>query len=688
MRRVARGPASQRAFISLERPLTRRQVLQGGALLGSGLLVAACGSSTPTPKPQASALARATTAAAARISPSPTPAPVLSTDLLRSALGTLPSGDTFTLPGGRAAPLADLETASLALAAASNPYASVGVDPIATLGFILACADWSGRSGLVDLSGVFPTLDVPIVRLELPRLPGSELTDVLAQASPTGFVLRPGAALLAAGILPDGRYVLAIADPARTVAGHPRLELALLAPGTAGPLLEAAGASLSVSGTIALPGQAPVRLASVDPALAPSLVAAAGVLFVDRVPLQPLGAKTPALAADPVVPVPDTSVVSGAARVSQAKDGRVLALDAAGKSVGRAEYIGGTPAWDWQGADGLDWRLRELADRIGLRIGTAPGPPADSTYFAVVNREFNTENLAGPGWKDVLVSARGDLNLSYWDSRVARARAANMGMFGNLLFPYASDLPSWIDPRTISTSALRSAAEKLVSGVVAQLPEVHTWNVINEAVSAELYATGADRLFPDRFGSGFHAFIAQALASAHKANPSARLIINDTSNDGRDPEGTQRFLALTRELLDLGAPLDGVGMEMHLRYDESAYSGNVFTASRFADALGPYAELHVPVLVTEFDVDMTGFPGSKADEQRVQATFYRDALQTALSADVRDFYVFGLIDTTSWLVEGGEPNSDALMFDGTYRPKPSYYAVLDVLKQWAALPPA
>ncbi len=123
MRRVARGPASHSAFISLERPFTRRQVLQGGALLGSGLLVAACGSSTPTPRPQASALARATTAAAASVPPSPTPAPVLSADLLRSALGDLPSGGTVTLPGGASAAYADLAAAAAALAAAeaTNP---------------------------------------------------------------------------------------------------------------------------------------------------------------------------------------------------------------------------------------------------------------------------------------------------------------------------------------------------------------------------------------------------------------------------------------------------------------------------------------------------------------------------------------------------------------------------------------
>jgi len=105
----------------------------------------------------------------------------------------------------------------------------------------------------------------------------------------------------------------------------------------------------------------------------------------------------------------------------------------------------------------------------------------------------------------------------------------------------------------------------------------------------------------------------------------------------------------------------------------------------FAAALAPYRELGLRVIVTEFDVDMTGFPGSKADEQQVQATFYRDALQTALDAGVRDFYVFGLTDNTSWWLQVGRPKADALMFDADYRPKPAYFAVRDVLKQRAGL---
>ncbi len=676
MRRVVRGPASHSEIAWLERPLTRRQMLQGGALLGSGLLVAACGSSTPTPRPQASALARAT-AAAASVPPSAPPAAVLSADLLRTALGDLPTGGTVSLPGGHDVQLTDLETAAIALAAASNAYASVGVDPVATLGFILACADWSGRNGVVDLSVTLPKLDIPVVRLELPKLPGSELTDTLTQATPPGFVLRPGAALFPTALLPDGRLVLGIADPARTVAGHPRLELALLAPATAGPLIEAAGATLDPSGAIALPGEAPVRLAAVDPSLVSSLVAAAGVLFVDRAPLQPSGAKQPVLTVDPAVPTPDPALVPVGSRISRSKDGRILALDAAGKPIARAADLGGN--LQWVGPDtaaGLDYFLRELADGLRMRLGVAPDgaqiSASNTAYLTRIGEYFN-EDLLSVAQSDIN-PAEGSFSFGWLDQLLAVADDHRMSSFSYLF--WSGGAPGWLKQGAFSRQKLLALAEEYVATVVQRYKgQIGAWIVVNEPVwqQSEFWQTA--------FGSQFPAFIQDAFRWARAADPAATLMLADYAIEGRDLPTTQQFYRLLQQLLAAKAPIDAVGIEGHLvwRYDNPTTNPQ-FSPQVFADWIGRYRKLGVEVWITEFDVDMTGFAGTKQAESALQAQWYHDYLQAALDAGAQNLTIYGLTDATSWYNLTGEPHADALMLNGDYTPKPAYFAVRDVLK--------
>lgn len=54
---------------------------------------------------------------------------------------------------------------------------------------------------------------------------------------------------------------------------------------------------------------------------------------------------------------------------------------------------------------------------------------------------------------------------------------------------------------------------------------------------------------------------------------------------------------------------------------------------------------------------------------------------------VRDFAVFGIKDDTSWYLDLGKPHADALFLNADYSPKPSYFAMLDVLEQRADLSP-
>jgi len=138
--------------------------------------------------------------------------------------------------------------------------------------------------------------------------------------------------------------------------------------------------------------------------------------------------------------------------------------------------------------------------------------------------------------------------------------------------------------------------------------------------------------------------------AAHDANPAATLPVNEDYSDGRDPAVTERFPGLARELLDRGAALGGVGMELHVHYDEpGSASGYQFSPDWLAAAIAPYRELGLRV------------------------------------HGVRDFNVFGLTDNTSAWLSVGRPDADALTFDADYQPKPAYFAVRAVLEKRAGL---
>ena len=612
--------------------------------------------------------------------------PALTAAQLTDAMAGLPRTGYLRLPGGGTAKVSDLRAAAAAFAVGDTARPDPATNPVAALGVLCALAAWAEHNGTLDLAASLPRASLRPLRLALPHLPGGRSSETFGSAVPPALVVRPRAALILIGTLPGHRVLAALEDPARQVAGHPRLELALLRSVDLAALLAVLHARLDATGTVVLLASgSKVALRPIASALASRLLHAAGVRFVDHVPIQPPGASTPVLTDEPVVPAPPAAVVPSYARVSQASDGRVLALDGGGTAVGRAEYIGGSAPWRWQGSSGLEYALREYADGIGLRIGCAPHGwliMTDAHYALVVDQEFNSENLAGPGWNGLQASEGAPLELGYWKSRVARAQGAAQPMLGNLLLQNSrDDLPAWMNVDTVAATELRAAARDLITKEVTGLPGVSVWNVFNEPVTTSLYGHTGNRYYLDRLGADFRPFIADALGWAHEANPAATLIINDDYTDGRDPAVTAGYLDLASYLLGRGAPLGGVGLEMHLHYDESnSASGLVLTPSMFADALASYRSLGLQILVTEFDVDMTGFTGPKADEEQWQADLYRMALETALDGGVRNFSVFGLTDPTGWYNEIGKPHADALMFNGDYTPKPAYNAVVDVLK--------
>jgi endo-1,4-beta-xylanase len=260
-----------------------------------------------------------------------------------------------------------------------------------------------------------------------------------------------------------------------------------------------------------------------------------------------------------------------------------------------------------------------------------------------------------------------------------------MRPFSYLLWSYGA--PQWLRDGGYSTAKRVSFAQQFVTATMTRYRgQIKAWQVFNEPVWATVYGSPEQRFWQDSLGADFDHFVAEAFHWARAADPSATLLLTDYVNEGRDLQVTQSFYNLVEELVAGGTPLDAVGIETHFHWEYDNPAANPqFSPQVFADWIGKYQQLGVEVWITEFDVDMTGFVGTKQAEFAVQAQWYRDYLQAALDHGVTNFTIFGLTDNTSWYNLTGRPNASALILNSDFTPKPAYFAVRDVLKKRAGL---
>jgi endo-1,4-beta-xylanase len=166
---------------------------------------------------------------------------------------------------------------------------------------------------------------------------------------------------------------------------------------------------------------------------------------------------------------------------------------------------------------------------------------------------------------------------------------------------------------------------------------------------------------------------------AREADPEAVLLYNDYDNEvaNRRSDAIYQMIA---QMQQESAPIDGVGMQMHLLNPDSPYQ----TPHNKADVVATmrrFGRLGMQVHVTEFDVFLAGQPGTQQEKWAFQAAVYRDMLGACLESGVcRSFSVYGLSDAVSWYL-AGHANPEPLLFDADYEPKPAYWSVRGVLSR-------
>lgn len=205
---------------------------------------------------------------------------------------------------------------------------------------------------------------------------------------------------------------------------------------------------------------------------------------------------------------------------------------------------------------------------------------------------------------------------------------------------------------------------------------IKAWDVVNEALTEDGSLRNSQwyRIIGEDY-------IAKAFEYAHEADPAAELRYNDYSLENEPKRNG--VIALVKKLQAQKVPISGLGSQTHANLTWPS-------AELLDTALTAFAELGIPISITELDVNASqrGQRNQSAEasqnSQAAGGTLVDEANQKLADQYGSLFRVFlkhrhniqlvtfwGVTDRDSWR-RFGKP----LLFDGEWRPKPAFDAVI------------
>ncbi len=322
--------------------------------------------------------------------------------------------------------------------------------------------------------------------------------------------------------------------------------------------------------------------------------------------------------------------------------------------------------------------LRQAADRIDLLIGTAVRPYALSqpAYSETLAREFNMVEPEDAMKWPALRPSQSTFDFHDGDEIVRFAEVHGMKVRGHCLV-WDHDNPGWLSQGHFTPSELSNLLKQHITIVMKHYAgHVFAWDVVNEALDER--GEFKDSLWYNRPGIGLaknSSYVEQAFRWAHEADPHALLFYNEGQAESLSRKSDAVY-SLMKHFKERRVPIDGIGLQMHisgLDFDPTAMSKNIERLT----ALG--LQVHITELDISLQVDLEGHPAA-ADLQK-QADIYRGVVTACLqNPGCTAIQTWGFTDKYSWIgAHSHGVRGAALLFDKSYKPKPAYDAMLNVI---------
>jgi endo-1,4-beta-xylanase len=338
---------------------------------------------------------------------------------------------------------------------------------------------------------------------------------------------------------------------------------------------------------------------------------------------------------------------------------------------------------------------------VGAALNPAQFTGRDQVEDAVIKVQFNTISPENVLKWEVVHPQPGTYDFSYADKYVEFGQQNHMFIIGHNLV-WHSQVPKWVfeddKGNPLSRDALLDRMRDHIMKVVGRYKgRINGWDVVNEALNED----GTLRQSPWMKIIGDD-YIEKAFRFAYEADPEAQLYYNDYSLENEAKR--KGALELVSKLKAKGVPITGVGLQDHVSLDWPSTDQIDTTISEFG-------KLGLKVMITELDVDVLPWPGSKqtADVSLNAASNPKlnpypnglpEAIQQQLAKRYADLFgayakhcglvtrvtFWGVTDKDSWKNDWpvkGRTNYP-LLFDRDAQPKPAFNTVIQLAPKRAS----
>ncbi|HSB00002.1 MAG TPA: endo-1,4-beta-xylanase [Anaerolineales bacterium] len=311
--------------------------------------------------------------------------------------------------------------------------------------------------------------------------------------------------------------------------------------------------------------------------------------------------------------------------------------------------------------------LRRYADALGINIGVV----AETNGFdeALIRKEFNEIAVSSIGWEVIGQGGENSYDFSIPDWFIGEyAVKSNLAVLAMHLV-FGVDLPAWLKNGNFSRERLIEIMKNHVKQVMQHYKgQVRAYTVVNEASEPSIF-------WNRRVGSKY---VEIAFQAARETDPNAILIYNDSGHEMARLPKSNKVFNLVKALKEKDL-VDAVGFQMHILGEPDSYIDprTPPTKAELLEQMSRYGEIGVKVFVTELDVDIGKLPGTKEEKLAKQAEIYSTVVEACLESSgiCNDINMWGISDVDAW--RGEAP----LLFTASFKRKPAYFAVLDVLKK-------
>jgi len=305
--------------------------------------------------------------------------------------------------------------------------------------------------------------------------------------------------------------------------------------------------------------------------------------------------------------------------------------------------------------------------------GTAPAQPADQPNF-------------GPA-----------------DALVNFAATNSMQVRGHTLL-WHQTVPTWFVVGDLNdTMGYRATVQQhlrtYITAVMNHFPDVYAWDVVNEAATDTPNAADPyrhDSLWYAAYANGgldgkdyvVDAFMIAGEVRAAMNKPGLKLMLNDYNTE--IPGKRANVLKIVQDVINAGAPIDGVGHQLHLNLNADV--AQVTAAFAAVEAVSSTLTNHV----TELDVSIYADPGTCFTQRTIppcladlgasppqsvlsqQATLYRALFNAFNRPSVTSVSLWGVADNHTWLNSWPVNRTNRpLLFDTAGNPKWAFWTVVD-----------